>query len=109
MIKIATPKGNYTQTDVNISGRCEKIPSQKEMVKAYFAALQFFREREKYYNDAASWYFKESRTDKAKAIQHLHKANLARQNASEYLDLIGVAYVNGFCFHPQKRGISDVA
>ncbi len=92
----------------NYQGRCNRIPTEREIVESYYASMEFFKEREAWHQSTARWYFNYMREMEAKAGEHIELAQIAHANYSHYLDLIGAAYLNGFSFHPAK-GVQDAA
>ena len=100
---------NHNIVSIQPSGIFNKIYTERELVEGYYSAMEFFRERERWHQKTADWYFKYSRQMEAKAGEHLDLAERAKQNGDAYLDLIGIAYINGFSFHPAKGGQHDAA
>ena len=66
-------------------------PSRKSAIDSYLYACQFFKEREKYHQNASIWYLGESELMLEKAVQHEQKAEICADSYSQYLQLAGVA------------------
>ncbi len=75
-------------------GARNRIPSQKEIIDGYWLSLEFFKQREEWHQETASWYFNHMREMEAKAGKHLDLAEVAHANYSHYLELIGMTVLN---------------
>lgn len=80
----------YNSITTNYHGRLNRIPSKKEVVDSWWLSLEFFKKREHWHQEAATWYLNHIREMEAKADKHLDLANIAHANSSHYLDLIGM-------------------
>ena len=88
---IPTPIGCASRIQKTITQNIQPVPNEKEIIKDYFYSLEFFKERENYHQDAASWYFNYARAMEAKAHHHLDLAESAYVNRGHYRDLLVMA------------------
>jgi len=87
---------NATAQKYHDKNRRESIG--KELINDWFSCLEFFKEREAYHQESASWYFSYSREMERKAEQQISLAELAHANYSHYLDLLSMAILkSGVC------------
>lgn len=95
----------YSAIPENYHGSFNKIPSEKEIIDSYWSCLQWFKERELFHQETATWYFNQMRLMELKAEKQLDLADVAHDNYSHYLDLIGIATLKRF----ERGGMNHVA
>ncbi len=72
-------------------GSFNQIPTEKEIVDSYWSCMEWFKDRERWHQETASWYFNQMRLMEVKAGKHLDLADAAHDDYSHYLSLIGIA------------------
>ena len=88
------PHSNKIPTEYH--GSFNQIPTENMIIDSYLSCLEWFKERELWHQETASWYFNQMRLMEAKAGKHLDLADVAHDNYSHYLDLIGTAALKRF-------------
>ena len=81
------------------------MSDKNDLIDAYFSAMDFYADREKWHNKAAGWYFNAMREMEGKANKHLDMSELANKERGEYRELIMMAYEKqGFSFKDGSHG-----
>ena len=82
---------NLTKINIQPLGRHNRIHSEKEIINGWWDCLNFFKERERWHQETARWYFNCSREMEQKAGEHIDLAGKAHTNYEHYLDLLSMA------------------
>jgi len=82
---------NYNVIPTEYHGRFNRIATEKEIANCWWSCIEFFKEREKYHQESAAWYFDHARAMEANAGEHLDLADVSRANYLHYLDLLHMA------------------
>jgi len=80
--------------NAKVTLRIKEPRTQEQIEEVLFydwrECLYFFKDREKYHQESARWYFKYSQEMEIKAERHIFKAKQAHENYSHYLDLLAM-------------------
>ena len=90
-IKHITPNSYNSHIQRDYSGARERVLHEKELLECYEVSRQFFKDRENYHHESATWYFNHSVEMENKGYKHIDLAEKAYQQARDYLDLIAMA------------------